>query len=103
MFVTKIIFGPLVFFVLGSSFAGAKASSREIVDDFLHNYCYDCHDSASEKGEREFESLKIPFESIQDLVMAREIIDHSILSQKEIIEELRQLGSQRQLFAAEAG
>ena len=81
MFVTKIIFGPLVFFVLGSSFAGAKASSREIVDDFLHNYCYDCHDSASEKGEREFESLKIPFESIQDLVMAREIIDQVTLKE----------------------
>ena len=81
MFVTKIIFGLLVFFVLGSSFAGAKASSREIVDDFLHNYCYDCHDSASEKGEREFESLKIPFESIQDLVMAREIIDQVTLKE----------------------
>lgn len=81
MFVTKIIFGLLFFFVLGSSFAGAKASSREIVDDFLHNYCYDCHDSASEKGEREFESLKIPFESIQDLVMAREIIDQVTLKE----------------------
>ena len=81
MFVIKIIFGLLVFFMLGSSFAGAKASSREIVDDFLHNYCYDCHDSASQKGEREFESLKIPFESIQDLVMAREIIDQVTLKE----------------------
>ena len=77
----KVIIGFLSFFVLGSSFAGAAASSREIVDDFLHNYCYDCHDAASEKGEREFESLKIPLETIQDLVMAREIIDQVTLKE----------------------
>lgn len=77
----KVIIGLLSFFVLGSSFAGAAASSREIVDDFLHNYCYDCHDTASEKGEREFESLKIPLETIQDLVMAREIIDQVTLKE----------------------
>ncbi|MDB4802118.1 DUF1595 domain-containing protein, partial [Akkermansiaceae bacterium] len=81
MSVTKVIVGLLSFFVLGSSFAGAAASSREIVDDFLHNYCYDCHDTASEKGEREFESLKIPLETIQDLVMAREIIDQVTLKE----------------------
>ena len=72
----KVIIGFLSFFLLGSSFAGAEASSREIVDDFIHNHCYDCHDAVSEKGEREFESLKIPLETIQDLVMAREIIMH---------------------------
>ena len=77
----KFIIGFLSFFVLGSSFAGAAASSREIVDDFLHSYCYDCHDTASEKGEREFESLKIPLETIQDLVMAREIIDQVTLKE----------------------
>ena len=77
----KVIIGFLSFFVLGSSFAGAAASSREIVDDFLHSYCYDCHDTASEKGEREFESLKIPLETIQDLVMAREIIDQVTLKE----------------------
>ena len=81
MSVTKVIVGLLSFFVLGSSFAGAAASSREIVDDFLHNYCYDCHHTASEKGEREFESLKIPLETIQDLVMAREIIDQVTLKE----------------------
>ncbi|TXS91099.1 DUF802 domain-containing protein [Parahaliea aestuarii] len=36
------------------------------------------------------------------VAQAREIIDHSVLSQKEIIEELRQLGGQQQLFAPEA-
>ncbi|MDA9831125.1 DUF1592 domain-containing protein [Akkermansiaceae bacterium] len=67
--------------MLGASFVGADSSSREVVGDFLHNYCFDCHDSASEKGEREFESLKIPLASIQDLVAAREIIDQITLKE----------------------
>lgn len=37
------------------------------------------------------------------VAQAREIIDHSVLSQKEIIEELRQLGRQEELFSAETG
>jgi hypothetical protein len=37
------------------------------------------------------------------VAQAREIIDHSVLSQKEIIEYLRQLGRQEELFEAEAG
>lgn len=81
MIATRIIGKFLAVFVLGASFAGADSSSREIVGDFLHNYCFDCHDTASEKGEREFESLKIPLESIQDLVAAREIIDQITLKE----------------------
>lgn len=81
MIATRIICKFLAVFVLGASFAGADSSSREIVGDFLHNYCFDCHDTASEKGEREFESLKIPLESIQDLVAAREIIDQITLKE----------------------
>jgi hypothetical protein len=81
MIATRIICKFLAVFVLGASFAGADSSSREIVGDFLHNYCFDCHDSASEKGEREFESLKIPLASIQDLVAAREIIDQITLKE----------------------
>ena len=81
MIATRIICKFLAIFVLGASFVGADSSSREIVGDFLHNYCFDCHDSASEKGEREFESLKIPLASIQDLVAAREIIDQITLKE----------------------
>ncbi|MDB4526598.1 DUF1592 domain-containing protein [bacterium] len=81
MIATRIICKFLAIFVLGASFVGADSSSREVVGDFLHNYCFDCHDSASEKGEREFESLKIPLASIQDLVAAREIIDQITLKE----------------------
>ena len=118
MIATRIICKFLAVFVLGVSFAGADSASREIVGDFLHNYCFDCHDSASEKGEREFESLKIPLESIHDLVAAREIIDQITLkempprkkdrpSDEERLEVLRVLRSEveaaRGRFASNGG
>ena len=118
MIATRIICKFLAIFVLGASFVGADSSSREIVGDFLHNYCFDCHDSASEKGEREFESLKIPLESIHDLVAAREIIDQITLkempprkkdqpSDEERLEVLRVLRSEveaaRGRFASNGG
>lgn len=118
MIATRIICKFLAVFVLGVSFAGADSASREIVGDFLHNYCFDCHDSASEKGEREFESLKIPLESIHDLVAAREIIDQITLkempprkkdqpSDEETLEVLRVLRSEveaaRGRFASNGG
>jgi hypothetical protein len=118
MIATRIICKFLAALALGVSFAGADSSSREIVGDFLHNYCFDCHDSASEKGEREFESLKIPLESIQDLVAAREIIDQITLkempprkkdqpSDEERLEVLRVLRSEveaaRGRFASNGG
>ena len=36
------------------------------------------------------------------VAQAREVIDQSTLSQRELIEELRQLGRQEELFSAEA-
>lgn len=57
------------------------AVSKEVIADFLHDYCFDCHDSASEKGEREFESLNLPIQNLHDLVMAQEIIDQVTLKE----------------------
>lgn len=39
----------------------------------------ECHDAASEKGEREFESFALPLKSVHDLVTAQEIIDQITL------------------------
>ena len=60
---------------------GEDLSSKEEVFDFLADYCYDCHDSATQKGERDFEGLKIPLQSIHDLIMAQEIIDQVTLKE----------------------
>lgn len=70
--------------LVAAAFGLARAEdsvSKEVIGDFLHDYCFDCHDSASEKGEREFESLNIPLENLQDLIMAQEIIDQVTLKE----------------------
>jgi len=54
---------------------------RKVITDFLEYHCYDCHDSATQKGEREFESLNLPLKNIHDLIMAQEIIDQVTLKE----------------------
>ncbi|MFT7444532.1 MAG: hypothetical protein ACI9AF_001436, partial [Granulosicoccus sp.] len=78
MKVTRVIL--LVTAAIGLARA-EDAVSKEVIADFLHDYCFDCHDSASEKGEREFESLNLPIQNLHDLVMAQEIIDQVTLKE----------------------
>ena len=67
---------------LGCGFGQAKEpGSHEVIVDFLDYHCYECHDSATEKGEREFESLNLPLTSLHDLIMAQEIIDQITLKE----------------------
>ncbi|MFT6863731.1 MAG: hypothetical protein ACJAVK_002292 [Akkermansiaceae bacterium] len=66
--------------ICGSAVA-EKSLSGKVIDDFLADYCYDCHDAATSKGEREFESLQIPLQSVSDLIMAQEIIDQVTLKE----------------------
>ena len=73
-----------IFLVMATAcgLVGAKEkTSREVIVDFLEYHCYDCHDDASRKGEREFESFKLPLESVQDLITAQEIIDQVTLKE----------------------
>lgn len=68
--------------MLGFSLAHAQDKvSREGITELLEFYCYDCHDSITQKGEREFESLNLPLESLHDLIMAQEIIDQVTLKE----------------------
>lgn len=67
---------------LGCGFGQAKEpGSHDVIVDFLDYHCYECHDSATEKGEREFESLNLPLTSLHDLIMAQEIIDQITLKE----------------------
>lgn len=54
---------------------------KAVIEDFLVDYCLDCHDSSMAKGEREFESLNLPLKSLQDLISAQEIIDQVTLKE----------------------
>jgi len=46
---------------------------------FLGKYCIQCHDAETAEGEREFGSFSLPFESVQQLIFADEIIDQVTL------------------------
>ena len=59
----------------------AQVGRHEVIVDFLEYHCYDCHDSASQRGDREFESLNLPLTGLQDLIMAQEIIDQVTLKE----------------------
>ncbi len=50
-----------------------------VTKGFIGKYCIDCHNVDSAEGEREFDSLVFPFESIQQLTAADEIIDQVTL------------------------
>lgn len=58
-----------------------ESPTEKVVQDFLTFYCYDCHDRAEQKGERNFELLNFPFTNVQDLILAKEIIDQVTLKE----------------------
>lgn len=53
----------------------------DVVDRFLGSYCLECHDSASTKGERDFEVFGLPLQDIADLISAQEIVDQVTLKE----------------------
>lgn len=60
---------------------GADLERDEIVVNFLDRYCLECHDSATEKGERSFEDFFLPLETEMDLIAAKEIVDQVTLKE----------------------
>ncbi len=65
--------------------AGARAEeavpAAKVVGKFLETYCLDCHDSTTQKGDREFESFTLPLKSIAELISAKDIIDQVTLKE----------------------
>ncbi|MGB0579509.1 MAG: DUF1592 domain-containing protein [Limisphaerales bacterium] len=59
----------------------AQTIASADVARFLTRYCYDCHDSDLQKGEREFESFALPLKKLPDLITAKEIIDQVTLKE----------------------
>lgn len=65
--------------------AAADADSKpelkpgSVTTGFVGKYCIECHGTDSAEGEREFDSFSLPFESIEQLIAADEIIDQVTL------------------------
>jgi hypothetical protein len=66
---------------LGTFLRAGETPREKVVVDFLNYYCYECHDRAKQKGERNFELLDFPFTKVEDLIVAKEIIDQVTLKE----------------------
>lgn len=53
----------------------------KLVQQFLGNYCLECHDADVQKGDRSFETFALPLKSVPDLIEARDIIDQLTLKE----------------------
>ena len=51
----------------------------KLVQQFLEQYCAECHDSDVQKGDRNFEKFALPLKTTNDLIDARDIIDQLTL------------------------
>ena len=49
------------------------------VEKFLNRYCLECHDAATNKGDRSFEKFTLPLKTLPAAIEARDIIDQLTL------------------------
>ena len=67
-------------FALVAAFAPAAESlGPKAFTRFVEKYCLQCHDAQTQKGDREFETFKLPLATEAALVDAKDIIDQITL------------------------
>jgi len=59
--------------------AAAEPPGQKVVSHFFGKYCLSCHDEEKQKGDREFESFKLPLTTEADLIAAKDIVDQLTL------------------------
>jgi len=65
-----------------AGFARAAAlPGQKVFFQFVDNYCLKCHDAATEKGDREFETFSFPLTTEAGLITAKDIIDQITLGE----------------------
>lgn len=57
----------------------AEPAGQKALHHFVGKYCLKCHDKATEKGDREFETFKLPLRTEAALIDAKDIIDQLTL------------------------
>ncbi len=68
--------------VLGAAFGeAAESPGQKAVAQFIDGYCLSCHDTATSKGNREFESFKFPLGGVKELITARDIVNEIALGE----------------------
>ena len=59
--------------------ATVELPGQKTFSEFADKYCLSCHDADTRKGDREFESFKLPLGTPAELITAKDIIDELTL------------------------
>jgi hypothetical protein len=62
-----------------SARAAAEPPGQKLFSEFADKYCLSCHDAETRKGDREFESFKLPLGTVAELITAKDIVDELTL------------------------
>lgn len=65
----------------GAAWAEETVPPVKVVGQFLDKYCLDCHDSTTQKGDRNLEPFTLPLKSVADLISTKDIIDQITLKE----------------------
>ncbi len=65
----------MVISFLGAATVSAQESSDFDIDDFIASTCLDCHDDLVQEGDRNFEDLFFPIDSIESAIRWKEVLD----------------------------
>ncbi len=69
----------LGFALLATCAQAAEVPGQKVLSHFMDKYCLKCHDTETQKGDREFESFKFPLGTPADLIAAKDIVDQITL------------------------
>jgi hypothetical protein len=76
---------------LTAAFARAgELPGQKVFSQFVGKYCLKCHDVETQKGDREFESFKLPLATEAALIAAKDIIDQITLGEMPPSKEAKQ-------------
>jgi hypothetical protein len=67
--------------LVASFAAGAELPGQKVAPHFIGKYCMKCHDVETQKGDREFESFKLPLTTEAELIAAKDIVDQLTLGE----------------------
>ena len=74
-------FSAIVALLAVSCAQAEDVASPKAVQRFLGRYCLECHGTDSHKGDREFNSFALPFDSAAGIISAKDIIDQLTLKE----------------------
>ena len=65
--------------LIAAAAQAAETPGQKTLSQFVGKYCLKCHDAETQKGDREFQSFKLPLATEADLIAAKDMVDQLTL------------------------